>query len=277
MSIDLIFNSPDRVRALTPQSPFGRGEDGRPVIPEDLLDRLRKVTNEEAYGTLERTHGYRHQYAGSWQSLHPGGVLVGRALTATFVPKRPDLDEVVNEAGAGSSWPAGKQNTWLIDSTRPGDVLVVDLFGKVRDGTVIGDNLATALAARTRGGGLVVEGGIRDSLRMGAIPDLQVFHRGVDPSAIAEVTLSQVNGPVRIGGAVVLPGDAVLATPAGVTFIPPHLVEEVVTHSEDVRLRDVFGKQRLAEGIYTSGQMDVSVWADAIEADFLRWKEAQPQ
>ncbi|MGH7910553.1 MAG: RraA family protein [Candidatus Dormibacteraceae bacterium] len=275
MSIDLIFLSPDRVRALTPQNPFERLADGRPRAPQELLERLRQVTNEEAWGTLEKRNQFRYQFAGGWHSLHPGAVLVGRALTAQFVPKRPDLDEVVNAAGRERSWPAGKQNTWLIDSTQPGDVLVVDLFGKVRDGTVIGDNLATALAARTKGGGLVVEGGIRDSLRMEAIEGLQVFHRGVDPSAIAEVTLAQVNGPVRVGGAVVLPGDAVLATPAGVTFIPPHLLEEVVTRSEEVRLRDVFGKLRLSEGTYTSGQIDNSEWARDIEADFATWRSAQ--
>ncbi|HEY6473963.1 MAG TPA: hypothetical protein VIY26_13810 [Acidimicrobiales bacterium] len=275
MSIDLVFNSPDRVRALTPLNPFSRSADGRPEAPSTLLARLREVTNEEAYGTLERGHGYRFLFEGGWQSLHAGGVLVGRALTAVFVPKRTDLDEVVNAAGEDAGWPAGKQNTWLIDSLAPGDVLVVDLFGKVRDGTVIGDNLATAMAARTKGGGLVVDGGIRDSLRMAAIEGLQVFHRGVDPSAIADVTLAQVNGPVRIGGATVLPGDAVLATPAGVTFIPPHLLEEVVTHSEDVRLRDVFGKSRLAEGVYTTGQIDVSRWSDDIEADFDRWRASQ--
>ncbi len=275
MSIDLVFNSPQRVRALTPLNPFPRSDDGRPQAPAGLLERLRQVTNEEAWGTLERGHGYRFQFEGGWHSLHPGQILVGRALTAVFVPKRPDLDEVVNASGNEEGWPAGKQNTWLIDSLQPGDVLVVDLFGKVRDGTVIGDNLATATAARTKGGGLVVDGGIRDSLRMGAIEGLQVFHRGVDPSAIAEVTLAQVNGAVRIGGATVMPGDAVLGTPAGVTFIPPHLLEEVVTHSEDVRLRDVFGKSRLAEGVYTTGQMDVSVWADDIEADFARWRASR--
>jgi len=272
MSIDLVFNSPERIQALTPENPFPRSADGRPHIPDSLLERLREVTNEEAFGTLERGHGYRFQFVGGWQLLHPGKVLVGRALTAMFVPKRADFDAVVDGAGETKGWPAGKQNTWLIDSLQPGDVLVVDLFGKVRDGTVIGDNLATATAARTKGGGLVVEGGIRDSLRMQEIEGLQVFHRGVDPSAIYDVTLAQVNGPVRIGGAVAMPGDAVLATPAGVTFIPPHLLEEVVSRSEDVRLRDVFGKSRLAAGVYTTGQIDVQQWAPDIEADFESWR-----
>ncbi len=89
------------------------------------------------------------------------------------------------------------------------------------------------------------------------------------------MTLVQVNGPVRIGNATVLPGDAVLGTRAGVTFIPPHLVREVVETSEDTRQRDVFGKHRLAEGVYTSGQIDVSVWEHAIETDYVDWLESR--
>ena len=105
------------------------------------------------------------------------------------------------------------------------------------------------------------------------LPDFNVYCRGVHPSAIWEVTLVGVNEPVRIGGATVLPGDVVLGTREGVTFIPPHLAEEVVTRSEDVRQRDVFGKQCLAEGRYLAGQIDVSVWADEIEADYVKWSE----
>jgi regulator of RNase E activity RraA len=153
-------------------------------------------------------------------------------------------------------------------------VIVVDLFGKIRDGTFAGDNLATTIRSRARTG-MVVHGGIRDLKRIEELPDFAVFARGVDPSAIADVTLVGVNIPVRIGNATVLPGDVVLGTAEGVTFIPPQLVQEVVERSEDVRLRDVFGKQRLAEGRYTSGQIDVSAWAPAIEADFLRWQETR--
>lgn len=275
MNADLVFNSPERVAALTRHSTFERMADGRPRVPDELLERLRSVTNDEAWGVLERHNDYHYQFEGNWLNLHPDEVLVGRAMTAQFVPKRPDLHQVIDEAGAERGLPAGKQNTWLIDSTQEGDVLVVDLFGKVRDGTMIGDNLGTALAARTKGGGLIVNGGIRDVLRVNRIENLGVFARGMDPSAIYNVTLVSVNAPIRVGAAVVMPGDAVLGTSVGVTFIPPHLVEVVVTHSEDVRQRDVFGKQRLAEGRYTSGQIDVSVWADPIEADYKEWLTQQ--
>jgi regulator of RNase E activity RraA len=149
-------------------------------------------------------------------------------------------------------------------------VLVVDLFGKIHDGTFIGDNLATATRSRTRTG-IVIDGGIRDFERVFELADFAVFCRGADPTAIAGVTLAGVNVPIRIGQATVWPGDVVLGTREGITFVPPHLAEEVVVRSEDIRQRDVFGKQRLDEQVFTSGQIDVPVWSDPIEADYRAW------
>jgi regulator of RNase E activity RraA len=269
----MIFAPPDRVAALTPQNRFPRGSDGRPRVPDDLLERMKHVTNDEAWGVLERRHGYRFQFEGGWYTLHPDRVLVGRAVTARMLPLRPDLHDVVETAGRDEGR-SGGQNTWVIDILEDGDVLVVDLFGKVEDGTFIGDNLGTTIHARAKTG-LVVDGGIRDLARVRQLPNFTVFCRGVHPSAISEVTLVGVNEPIRIGGAVVLPGDVVLGTREGVTFIPPHLAEEVVTTSEDVRRRDVFGKLRLAAGTYTAGQIDVSEWADEIETDYQRWSAEQ--
>ena len=269
----MIFNDPTRITALTPRNPFDRLPDGRPHIPDDLLQRLKLVTNDEAWGTVEKKHGYHYQFEGDWTHLHDDVTLVGRVVTAQFVPIRPDLNDVVQEIGTieGRS---GGQNTWVIDTLQPGDVLVVDLFGKIEDGTFIGDNLATATRQRT-GTGIIINGGIRDFARVDELTDFPVYCRGVHPSAILDVTLVQVNGPVRIGNATVLPGDAVLGTREGVTFIPPHLVQEVVEASEDTRFRDVFGKLRLAEGTYTSGDIDRETWEPAIEADFRAWAAAQ--
>lgn len=268
----MIFNNPDRIASLTPQSPFGRLDDGRPATPDDLIERLKLVTNDEAWGVLEMRHNYHFQFEGNWMHLQPDEPLAGRAVTAAFVPLRPDLNETVQEIGTGEGR-SGGQNTWIIDQLQPGDVLVVDLFGKIEDGTFIGDNLATAARART-GTGMVINGGIRDLARVGELIDFPVYCRGAHPTAIADVTLVQVNGPIRIGAATVLPGDAVLGTREGVTFVPPHLLQEVVEASEDTRQRDVFGKLRLAEGGYSSGDIDVSVWADHIEVDYQGWLEA---
>jgi 4-hydroxy-4-methyl-2-oxoglutarate aldolase len=276
----MIFNSPERITALTPLYQDERVADGRPRVPDEILERMRHVTDDEAWGVVERGHNYHFQFEGNWVNLHPDHVLVGRAVTVRMVPLRPDLHGVVERVGAAEGR-SGGQNTWVIDTLLPGDVLVVDLFGKIEDGTFIGDNLGTAIAARA-GTGLVVDGGIRDLERVYQLPDFNVFCRGVHPSAILDVTVVEVNGPVRIGNATVMPGDVVLGAREGVTFVPPHLAEEVVGRSEDVRQRDVFGKRRIAEGIYTSGQIDVSTWAEEIEADYVAWRaeqglEANPQ
>ena len=276
----MIFNSPERITALTPLYQDERVADGRPRVPDQILERMRHVTNDEAWGVVERGHNYHFQFEGNWVNLHPDHVLVGRAVTVRMVPLRPDLHGVVERVGAAEGR-SGGQNTWVIDTLLPGDVLVVDLFSKIEDGTFIGDNLGTAIAARA-GTGLVVDGGIRDLERVYQLPDFNVFCRGVHPSAILDVTVVEVNGPVRIGNATVMPGDVVLGAREGVTFVPPHLAEEVVRRSEDVRQRDVFGKRRIAEGIYTSGQIDVSTWAEEIGADYVAWRaeqdlEASPQ
>jgi regulator of RNase E activity RraA len=267
----VVLMDPERLRRLTPQCPFERFPDGRPRVPDDLLARMKLVTTEEAWGVLRR-HGYHFQFAGNWLNLHPDQVLVGRAVTAVFLPARPDLHAVIETAGKAEGR-VGGQNSWVIDTLVQDDALVVDLFGKVKNGTFAGDNLGTSIHAKTHTG-MVIDGGIRDTQRLYQIPDFAIFVRGLDPSAIADVTLLGINVPIRIGEATVLPGDVVLGTRSGVIFIPPHLAQEVVERSEEIRLRDEFGHQRLREGKYTPGEID-RAWSEAIEADFAAWKAAR--
>src|SRR5215207_6157134 len=219
----MIFNSAERIAAITQAYQGDRLADGRPNVRDDILERMKLVTNDEAWGVVEKTHDYHFNFEGSWLNLHPERILVGRAVTARYVPIRPDLNDAVQAAG-NAEGRVGGQNTWIIDTLRPGDVLVVDLFGKIEDGTFIGDNLGTAIAARA-GTGLVVHGGIRDYQRVRELENFNVFCRGVHPSAILDVTLAEVNGPLRIGDATVMPGDVVLGTREGVSFIPAHLAE----------------------------------------------------
>jgi regulator of RNase E activity RraA len=233
---------------------------------------MKLVTTEEAWSVLRR-NGYNFQFAGNWINIHPERILVGRAVTAAYVPVRPDLNEMV-ETGGRSEGRVGGQNSWIIDTLVENDVLVVDLFGKVKYGTFVGDNLSTSIHAKAKTGA-IIDGGIRDYQRIMELPDFNIFCRGIDPTAIAEVTLASVNGPVRIDEATVLPGDIVLGTPSGVVFIPPHLAEDVVTYSEETRLRDRFGKQRLAEGKYTPRAIDVPNWEEHIEQDFQEWRKGQ--
>jgi hypothetical protein len=53
----MIFNSPDRVIALTPRWTGERLPDGRPNVPDDIVTRMKLVTNDEAWGVLEKNHG----------------------------------------------------------------------------------------------------------------------------------------------------------------------------------------------------------------------------
>jgi len=262
------FSNPDDVKAITPLNPFNRLADGRPKVSDEILERMKDVTTEEAWRVVDK-HGYKFQVEQDWLNMHPDRVMVGRALTCTMVPLRPDLNDVVDAVGAQEGR-HGSQNNWVIHMVGERDVLVVNLFGKVKWGTFVGDNLSTAIWSHG-GSGMVIDGGIRDTQRIYDLPNINVFCRGVDPTPIRDVTLVNINGPARIGQATCMPGDVVLGTRGGLVFIPPHLAEEVVTSSEDVRLRDRFGQQRIKEGKYSSGEIDVSEWEPHIEEDFQQW------
>jgi regulator of RNase E activity RraA len=257
--------------AYSPQWSGERFADGRPKVPDELLDRLRQVSLEEAWGVC-RQHGYHNQFEGNWVVTGTDPVLVGRAVTAYYLPERPDVNEVIQAWGKRTGQKGG-QNSWVIDTLVKRDVMVVDLMGRVIDGTFVGDNLANSVWARS-GTGLVIDGGARDLEGVEEIPDFPVFNRGWDPSSLRGVMLMGINTPIRIGRAVVMPGDAVLGKRGGVIFVPAHLVQEVVETSEVTRLRDQFGHQRLREGRYTPGEID-STWTEAIERDFIAWVEAR--
>ncbi len=267
----MISNTREVIEALTPLWQGARFADGRPRVPDDIVKRMELVTTEEAWGVLRR-HGYNFQFEGNWLNLHPEQTLVGRAVTCAFMPQRPDVQQVIQERGLAEGR-VGGQNSWVIDTLVEDDVIVVDLFGKVKNGTFAGDNLGTSIFSKTKRG-MVIDGGIRDTQRIYEMEGFGVFVRGLDPSAIAEVTLMGINVPVRIGQATVLPGDVVLGTRTGLIFIPPQLAQEVVERSEDIRLRDTFGHQRLREGRYTPGEIDRK-WSDEIEADFAEWRQAR--
>jgi len=243
-----------------------RYPDGRPKVSQDILDRLKPVTIEEAWGVL-RGEGYHNQFEGGWKTINNEPV-VGRALTAQYMPNRPDVADQVKVKGEQDGR-IGSSNSWPIDMLNSGDVYVADGFGKIVDGTLIGDNLGNAIYAKS-GCGVVFNASSRDLEGLSQIEGFNAFVRDWHPSFLTEVMLSGLNVPIRIGAATVLPGDVVLAKEEGVIFIPAHLAEKVVTTSEVVRLRDMFGISKLKEGKYTPGQID-SRWSDEIEKDFSQW------
>jgi regulator of RNase E activity RraA len=265
------LSSPEFIRAVTSAWTGERFPDGRPRVSDSILERMKKVTIEEAWGTI-LGHGYQYQFAGDWMILHPDRTLVGRAVTGMFVPTRPDLQGVVQGQGEAQGC-IGGQNSWVIDTLQENDAIVIDLFGKVKDGTFAGDNLGNSIYAKSKTG-MVIDGGVRDLQRLYEIP-MASYVRGVDPTAIRDVTLLGINIPVRIGReATVVPGDVVLGTREGVVFIPAHLAEQVVAESEETRLRDGWGHQQLREGKYTPGEID-RAWTPAMEAEFQEWKKKQ--
>jgi 4-hydroxy-4-methyl-2-oxoglutarate aldolase len=139
------------------------------------------------------------------------------------------------------------------------------------DGTLIGDNLGSAIYANS-GNGVIFDAGVRDLEGIEAIHGFNAWFKGADPSFLKDVMLTGINVPIRIGRAIACPGDVVLAKKDGIVFIPPHLAEKVVAESEAMTLRDMFGHQRLKEGRYTPGQID-NKWTPEIIQDFEGWLE----
>lgn len=261
--------SKEQMLFLTSQWEGERFDDGRPKVPNDIVERMKSVSTEEAWGVL-RNNGYHNQFDGSWKRINDIPV-VGRALTAQYMPNRPDVSDPIKEKGKADGR-IGSPNSWPIDMLSPGDVYVADGFGKIKDGTLIGDNLGNSIYAKSQNG-VVFDGSSRDLEGLEAIEGFNAFVRDWHPSFIQEMMLSGLNTPIRIGEATVLPGDIVLARKEGVVFVPAHLAELVVTSSEVIRLRDMFGHQRLKEGTYTPGQID-GRWSDEIEKDFSEWLTA---
>jgi len=261
--------SKEQMLDLTPLWQGERFDDGRPKVTQSILERMKQVSIEEAWVVL-KNEGYFNQFEGNWQPLHDDVPFVGRALTVQYLPNRPDVSDQIKKMGLAKG-EIGNTNSWPIDKLVEYDVYVADGFGKIVDGTLIGDNLGNAIYAKSKTG-VVFNASSRDMEGLSQIDGFNAFVKGWDPSFIKEVMLLSINYPIRIGAATVMPGDVVLAKKTGVIFIPAHLAEKVVTTSEIVRLRDLFGITRLKEGIYTPGQID-NKWSEAIEKDFAKWLE----
>jgi len=266
-----MFSKEQRVE-LTREWKGERFPDGRPKVPDEVLARLKTVTPEEAWAVL-RGAGYKQQFEGGWKVVNPGERLAGRVVTAVFMPLRPDVHAVINDFGRKEGRKGSGQNSWVIDTLQPNDVLVVDLFGKIKDGTFAGDNLSTSIFTKT-GTGLIVDGAVRDVSGISEIKGFRCYVRDFDPSALADVTLMGINVPIRIGQVTVMPGDVVVSDPEGLTFIPPHLAGKVADVSELTQMQDSWGHQMLREGRYTPGQVD-GRWTKEMVEEFNRWAEQQ--
>lgn len=263
--------SKEELLFLTPEWKGERFPDGRPKVSDNILQRMKSVSVEEAWAVMKNA-GYGYQVAEGWQQINPDSVLVGRAVTATFMPARPDVWKAIDDRGKK----VGKrgQNTWAVDLLVKGDVYVADQFGAHKNGPTIGDNVGNAIYAKS-GNGIVYDGALRDIEGLKEIGGFTSFYTSYDPSyhnppGDLNTMIVGINQPTRIRNVTVMPGDVVVGKQGVVVFVPPHLAEKVVKTSEIVRLRDLFGHQRLREGKYTAGQIDAK-WTDEIEKDFSKW------
>ena len=271
----MFFNDPETIIRLTPEWTGERLPDGRPKVADDILRRMRNITFEEAWGLLWQK-GYRNNWECDFRTTHGDSILVGRAVTAVMMPFRPDLDAALRRIGEQEEGHRGFYNQWVIDALVEDDVVVVDLYDKLFEGTYVGGNLSTAIRTRTKRGGAVIWGGVRDLAQIVKIEGLQVFYRGTDPTGIGNCLMTGYNLPCCVGQAICMPGDVVLGTISGVIFIPAQLAEQVVENAEKNHVRDIFGFDRLRSRTYTTAQIDTR-WTVAMMKDFLNWFETDPR
>lgn len=249
-----------------------RFADGRPKVADNLLERALDVTIEDVWDYL-REQGYRNQFEGGWQALHIDKPFAGRALTAQYMPVRPDMAAAIRAEGKAEGRVSGT-NSWPINELQMGDVYVADGFGKVIEGTLIGSNLGSGIAAHTHSG-FIFDGGIRDQEENREIANLNGFYRGYDPSAWAQMELTAINAPIRIGRAVVLPGDLVLAKTDGVIFIPAILAEAAISKAEFTNLEDAYNFELNRER--QNGAEFEGGWTPEKYAGLGKWVAAHPE
>lgn len=262
--------SKEQMLELTANNPYERFGDGRPKIPDAVIEKCKGLSVEEIWAILPEA-GFKYQYEGGFKILHPGAKLIGRAVTAQFMPARPDVQgplEAKAPRNRGQEVPAHQR---IIDLLQPGDVFVVDLFGKIEGGTVVGDNLAAAVYSAT-GKGIVVDGGIRDV--EGIYPtDIQIYYRDAHPSAIRDVMLTGYNVPVRIGNATVMPGDLVFADRTGVYFVPPQFLDRILEKAEETHIHDEWTKEKFRTGKYRSSDLYGSPRDPAMKEEYRKYLE----
>jgi regulator of RNase E activity RraA len=249
-----------------------RFPDGRPKIPDSVVQRAAEVTMEDLWDFLE-SHGYHCQYDNGWQALHIDHPMVGRALTAQYMPARPDMVSAIKAEGKAEGRTGGN-NMWPINELQIGDVYVADGFGKIVEGTLIGSNLGSGIAAHSHVG-FVFDAGIRDVEENKQTQNLNGFYRASDPSAWKDMTLSAINAPIRIGRAAVLPGDLVVAKQDGIIFIPAILAAAAVASAEFTKLEDAFNFELNSSG--KNGAEFEGGWTKAKYQAFTKWIDQHPE
>jgi regulator of RNase E activity RraA len=263
----------DELTFLTSQWKGERFADGRPKVPDDLLIRAKNIGIDDAWTVLKNL-GYTNQFEGGWKTVNDSIKVIGRVVTAMYLPSRPDVEKEIKERGVAQGR-KGNTNSWPIDVLSKGDVYVADGFGKIAGGTLIGSTLGNSIFSKS-GNGVIFNGSARDLEGLSEIKGFNAFVRDFHPSFLEIMVLMGLNTPIRIGQAVVLPGDLVIADKEGVLFIPAHLADQVISTAEFVTLKDKFGFEMVKTNQYSTGQID-SQWTDQIKTDFLNWLKKHPE
>ncbi|MEO6733932.1 MAG: RraA family protein [Ferruginibacter sp.] len=258
---------------LTSEWKGERFADGRPKVADDLLSRAKFINIDDAW-TVLKNEGYLNQFEGGWKMVKEDVPVIGRAVTAMFMPSRPDVEKNIKARGAKDGR-KGNSNSWPIETLIKGDVYVADGFGKIGGGTLMGSTLATSIFSKS-GNGVVFNGAARDLQEIKEMNGFNAFVRDFHPSFLEEMVLMGLNTAVRIGNVMVLPGDLVMARQEGVLFVPAHLAEQVVTTAEFVIRKDKFGFEMVKSNRYSTGQID-SQWTDEIKIEFLKWLGRHPE
>jgi regulator of RNase E activity RraA len=264
--------SKDELIFLTSEWKGERFADGRPKISDDLIERAKRIMIDDAW-TVLRNEGYLNQYEGGWKTVNDI-TMAGRAVTAMYLPSRPDVEKNIKARGAQQGR-KGNTNSWPIDILTKGDLYVADAFGKIGGGPIMGATLANSVLSKS-GNGVVFDGASRDLQEIRKLKGFNAFVRDFHPSFTEEMVLMGLNTPIRIGKAIVLPGDLVIATVEGVLFVPAHMAEQVVSTAEFVIRKDQFGFEMVRTNKYSTGEID-SQWTDVIKTDFLKWLEKHPE
>lgn len=265
--------SREELTFLTSEWKGERFADGRPKIPDDLLQRAKKIGVDDAW-TVLKNEGYTNQFEGNWKVVNDAPV-IGRAVTAMFMPSRPDVEKNIKNRGISTQGRKGNTNAWPIETLTKGDVYVADGFGKIEGGTLMGSTLGNAIFSKS-GNGVVFDGSARDIDGLSEIKGFNAFVRDFHPSFLQEMVLMGLNTPIRVGRVMVLPGDLVIGQREGVLFVPAHLAEQVISTAEFVTRKDQFGFEMVKTGKYTTGQID-SDWTDEIKTAFIKWLEQHPE
>jgi 4-hydroxy-4-methyl-2-oxoglutarate aldolase len=242
------------------------------TVTDAQLQRLRELPLEAVWGALQNQKHVR-SFEGGFQLTVANPKLVGRAVTMRYLPVRPDLMNAVQTLAKEGDWDY-QYNVRAGEDLKPGDVVVVELGGMVDRATFLGD--VTGLGMKVAGAqGVIVDGGIRDLSEFMVMKDLPIFYRGAHASAMADQVGVEWNGPIRLGGITVLPGDIIVADAEGVLAVPPQMVADVIKDAENTVYTENFKREMMRSRKYRARDIYPRL-SPELEKVFEEWKKTHP-